>query len=84
MRVVEHPLLVMDGTVREYRDLTVEEASISMRVLAQRVRAVEGDFVLLWHNGNIFREWATWYENVYRTFLKEEASAFKNLESIDK
>ncbi|NLU24536.1 MAG: hypothetical protein GXW99_07485 [Clostridiales bacterium] len=84
MQVMEHPLLVMDGTVREYRDLTVEEASISMRVLAQRVRAVEGDFVLLWHNGNIFREWATWYENVYRTFLKEEASAFKNLEGIDK
>lgn len=77
MRVTEHPLLVMDGTVRGYRGLTTQEASASMHALARRVRAVEGDFVLLWHNDNILCEWKPWYENVYCPFLRREASIFR-------
>ena len=82
MRVTEHPLLVMDGTVREYRGLTVKEACISMRALAQRVRAVEGDFVLLWHNDNILYEWKPWYEDVYCPFLRSEAIAFRERSGV--
>lgn len=69
LKVMERPLLVMDCTLRDYRGLSKEEAIASMKGLFQRCCAVGGDFVLLWHNGSVMRNWAEWYRDVYCTFL---------------
>ena len=68
--VFEHPLIVMDTTLFQYRKLSESEAFDSVRKLYDRCVAVEGDFVMLWHNTTMFGELKSWYENVYLRFLK--------------
>lgn len=70
LEVVEHPLVVMDTTLYQYRKLTVEEAYRNVCRLYERCVSVEGDFVMLWHNTSMFGELRGWYENVYLRFLK--------------
>jgi len=67
--VVEHPLVAMDTTLFQYRNLTEEEAFASLCHLYERCVAVEGDFVLLWHNTTMFGELENWYKNVYMRFV---------------
>ncbi len=63
--VVEHPLVVMDTTLFQYRKLSECEAFDSVRKLYDRCVAVEGDFVMLWHNTTMFGELEKWYKDVY-------------------
>lgn len=63
----EVPLIVMDGTLRQYRGLTPEEGRRRILSLADQCRAVEGTFTLLWHNSSLDGEWSGWgeaYESV--------------------
>ena len=68
--VVEHPLVAMDTTLFQYRNLTEEEAFASICRLYERCVDVEGDFVLLWHNTTMFGELENWYKKVYLRFLE--------------
>ena len=70
LEVVEHPLVAMDTTLFQYRELTEEEAFANISRLYERCKAVEGDFVMLWHNTTMFGEFKSWYENVYLRFLQ--------------
>lgn len=70
LEVVERPLLVMDGTLKEYRGLTRPEALERLKALFTRCCAVEGDFVILWHNGCVFRDWTPWFREVYVPFME--------------
>lgn len=70
LEVVERPLLVMDGTLKEYRGLTRPEALERLKALFTRCCAVEGDFVILWHNGCVFRDWTPWFRKVYVPFME--------------
>ena len=67
--IVEHPLIAMDTTLFQYRKLTGEEAFANICHLYERCVAVEGDFVLLWHNTTMFGELENWYKNVYLRFV---------------
>jgi hypothetical protein len=58
----EVPLVVMDGTLRQYRRLGPDEAVTRIVELADRCREVEGVFTLLWHNSSLEGEWAGWGE----------------------
>ena len=70
LEVVEHPLIVMDTTLFQYRKMSEKEAFDGVRKLYDRCVAVEGDFVMLWHNTTMFGELESWYEDVYLKFLK--------------
>lgn len=63
--IIEHPLIVMDGTLFDYMKLSVEEARALTQRLKQRCLDVEGDFVILWHNHATTREMKPYYEGVY-------------------
>jgi len=69
MDLWEVPLIVMDGTLRDYRALTPEQGGKRILELAERCRQVEGTFTLLWHNSSLGREWQPWAE-VYRRAVK--------------
>ena len=58
--VEERPLIVMDGTLRQYRGLSPAEGERRVLELARRCLAVEGNFTLLWHNSSLTGEWADW------------------------
>ena len=66
----EYPLIVMDGTLRDYRMLTPEQGQARIIELAQRCMQVEGTFTLLWHNTSFDWEWRPWAE-VYEHVLRQ-------------
>ena len=65
LNVMEHPLIAMDGTFFQYQNYTIEETLRKIRQLKATCEAVEGDFILLWHNTFVWREFAPWYEGVF-------------------
>lgn len=64
----EWPLIVMDTTLFQYRQLTPQQAEARVMGLAARCRDVEGTFTLLWHNSRLEGEWAEW-GNTYLRLL---------------
>jgi hypothetical protein len=62
----EVPLIVMDGTLRDYRKLTAKQGEMRVLELAQRCRHVGGTFTLLWHNSSLDGEWRPWGEMYQR------------------
>ena len=57
-----HPFAVMDGTLRDYLDLNIDEAYEKTSMLMQEVKKVNGTFILLWHNETLSDEkrWKGW------------------------
>lgn len=68
--IIEHPLIVMDGTLFDYMKLPVEKAKKLVMKLKKRCFDVEGDFVFLWHNHTTTREFERYYENVYLPLIQ--------------
>lgn len=77
LSVWEHPLIVMDGSMRG-RGLDAKGALASLERLSARCYAVGGEFVLLWHNRSTGREWKDWFETVYLPFLAWASEQFRN------
>jgi len=66
--LVEVPLVVMDGTLRQYRGYAPAEALMHIERLIDAVVASRGVFVLLWHNSALnWVEWPGWREVYLRT-----------------
>lgn len=65
-----HPFAVMDGTMRDYLDLNIEESYEKATKLIQEVKDVNGTFILLWHNETLSGEkrWEGWI-TLYRRIL---------------
>ena len=70
--IIEHPLIVMDGTLFDYMKLSVEEAKELVMKLKQRCFDVEGDFVILWHNHATTREFEPYFNSVYLPLLTND------------
>jgi hypothetical protein len=68
MVIEERPLIAMEVTLMDYRKLSIEEAFAKLCQLYNRCKAVEGNFILLWHNNEVVRT-KKWFENVYCKFL---------------
>ncbi len=50
MNLTEIPLIIMDGTLRDYRRLNPEQGFRNTLDLIDRCRKVSGTFTILWHN----------------------------------
>jgi hypothetical protein len=73
--LVIHPVSLMDVTMKDYLRLTPEESLDRIRKMILTVRAVNGEFVSLWHNeslGNTGR-WMGW-RAVYEEMVKLAAT----------
>lgn len=68
--IIEHPLIVMDGTLFDYMKLPVGKAKKLVMKLKKRCFDVEGDFVFLWHNHTTTREFERYYEEVYMSLIQ--------------
>jgi hypothetical protein len=70
--IISHPLIAMDGTFFQYQHTTPKAAGLKMRQLYKACRQVEGDFVLLWHNTVVYREFEEWLrEGFWRVIMDE-------------
>jgi len=65
-----HPFMVMDGTLKDYMNLTPADAIEEIRGLIEEVRRVNGTFISLWHNEPLSDEkrWKGW-RKVYEELL---------------
>lgn len=63
--IIEHPLIVMDGSLFDYLHLDFEQSNTLIQELNNRCKAVEGDFIILWHNHLLSRNYKQAYEQVY-------------------
>lgn len=70
LNITIHPFVYMDGTLREYLNLSVEEASIQVEFLKKEVQKVEGEFIGIWHNTSLTdqEDWKGW-RSVYELGL---------------
>lgn len=68
-QVIEQPLIVMDGTLKDFRNMSIEIAYQRLLYFQNVCSNVEGSFVLLWHNGCTHRDWKDYFEYVYCRFL---------------
>lgn len=64
-QICEHPLIVMDTTLLRNYAGRREDALRKVRLLCERCRQVEGDFVILWHNSTMYRTLEPWFLEVY-------------------
>ena len=60
LEILERPLIVMDSTLKDYMQLSVDHAEKLIGDLAYRCLKIEGDFTLLWHNTSFFNQWEEW------------------------
>lgn len=72
MKLVEEPLIVMDGSLKHYMRLTPEQGKDITIKLAQRCQAVGGTFNLLWHNSSLYGGWDEWAK-IYEDILEHLA-----------
>lgn len=68
-----HPLIVMDGSLRDYLHIEKEAAKELITTLINEVKKAGGNFISLWHNETLSntKRWTGWNE-VY-THLIEQA-----------
>ena len=79
--VVEHPLIFMDVAAHG-RGLSDEEMLRSLCSLFDRCFFVGGEMVILWHNENTVRDWASRFQKVYIPFLGYAAQKLKTEQNI--
>lgn len=69
------PFTIMEATLQYYNKATPEEALTKIKNLMQKVKAVNGTFVSVWHNESLSDKtiWKGW-KMVYEEMLKEAVS----------
>ncbi len=69
--IVEHPLILMDGTLSfaKYLGLDERQAFDRCRALMHRIRRHKGEFVMLWHNNSFAPAPGNYHPRLYRDLL---------------
>jgi len=77
--LVLFPFIVMDVTCRQYLQLSPEEAIDEIKMLASRVKDVNGTFTSLWHNESL-SEWNGWegWRRVYEEGTRDWGLGYRN------
>lgn len=57
-----HPFAYMEGTLKDYLRLSVDESKTQIQELIEEVKLYGGDFICLWHNETIgdYNKWKGW------------------------
>ncbi|WP_408955106.1 polysaccharide deacetylase family protein [Natroniella sp. ANB-PHB2] len=81
----EIPLIVMDGTLKQYMELTPQQANEELTKLIKQVEKYQGIFSLLWHNTSLDSLWNDWndlYKDILRTMKKRNLALNNGLNLI--
>jgi hypothetical protein len=77
-KLILHPVILMDVTLRDHLKLSPEEAIVLGRSFVDIIKAVKGEFVSVWHNES-FDETGRWkgWRKVYEDLLSYTGSMMK-------
>lgn len=66
-----HPFAVMEGTLKYYMNVHREDAMQKIKPLIDEVKAVNGEFISLWHNDTLSNQklWLGW-QAIYEDMVK--------------
>lgn len=69
LAVILHSTIVMEGTLKEYMQLSPDNATVVIEKLIKEVRGCKGEFISIWHNHSLDEtgEWRGWrkvFENM--------------------
>lgn len=66
-----HPFAYMEGTLKDYMNVSPREALHVIKPLIDEVKAVNGTFIPIWHNESLsgLKRWKGWQE-VYEEMIK--------------
>ena len=66
-----HPFIYMEGTLKDYMNLTPEQAIDTIKPLIEEVKKVNGTFIPIWHNESLSdkKRWAGW-QKVYEEMIQ--------------
>lgn len=70
-----HPFAIMEGTLKYYMKVKPEDAMKKIKPLIDEVKAVNGDFMSLWHNDTLNNQnlWIGW-QKVYQEMVEYASS----------
>lgn len=70
-----HPFAIMEGTLKYYMKVKPEDAMKKIKPLIDEVKAVNGDFMSLWHNDTLNNQnlWVGW-QKVYEEMVEYASS----------
>lgn len=75
LNIWELPLIIMDGSLFNYQNLTPEEGFQRIRDMINSVRKYQGVFILLWHNSSLddlkLPRWIRVYEETMEYLEKQ-------------
>jgi hypothetical protein len=75
IELVEHPLILMDTTINNYKKLSTVDARALIFQLALKCHNVGGDFSILWHNTSLSDKWQNW-GILYKEIITEIRNLF--------
>ncbi len=66
-----HPFAIMEGTLRDYKQIQAAEALSYIKPIIDEIKAVNGTFISLWHNESLSNEkrWKGW-RKVFKEMIK--------------
>ncbi len=69
-----HPFQVMEGTLKDYLNLSINDSSLIIKMMIDEVKAVDGTFISIWHNESLSnsKRWIGWqvlYEDTIKYAL---------------
>lgn len=75
LTVTEKPLLIMDVSLKGYKNFTVAESLVYCKKIVEQVKKHQGHLVFLWHNSSLAPEdgWGGWNE-VIEYLMKTESN----------
>ncbi len=78
LNLKEKPLIVMDGSLVTYQNITVDEGYNKVNGLLQEVKKYNGEFVFLWHNSAF--NTITWkpFQIIYEKILNENSNNYRS------
>jgi hypothetical protein len=73
-----HPFAIMEGTYKDYMKLHKDEVLGEMKILIDRIIAVKGTFISLWHNESLSDQarWEGWRQ-IYMEMVDYAAKAIE-------
>jgi hypothetical protein len=75
LRLIEIPLILMEGSLFDYMDLNYDESVEYIKELIDQVKKYNGVFVTLWHNSAITNEYNKYSSDVFKwlySFIEKE------------